>query len=205
MEDAVMSSKAIKLSARQIRAIARTDLRGKWAIFALSYLIVMIISMVSGFIPFATFLITGPVCIGVHTVAYKIASQYMFIEISDTFAGFKNFSTSVLVYLLNNLFIFLWSLLFFIPGIIKSYSYSMSYFVLAEHPEMSATEARKESIRLMRGNKLRLFCLEMSFIGWVLLSIVTCGISMFWVAPYIATARAVFYEEVKKAKRARRK
>ena len=70
---------------------------------------------------------------------------------------------------LMGLFTLLWTLLFIIPGLIKTYSYAMTPYILAEHPEMTATEAITESRRIMDGNKWRLFCLSFSFIGWALL------------------------------------
>ena len=98
--------------------------------------------------------------------------------------------------LLNGIFIFLWTLLFIVPGIIKTYSYRLSYYILADNPSMSATEVRKRSIELMRGNKWRLFCLELSFIGWELLCILTLGILSFWVTPYYNAAIAEFYQSL---------
>ena len=76
---------------------------------------------------------------------------------------------------LTGLYIALWSLLFIIPGIIKSFSYAMAPYILAEHPEMTASEAITESRHMMDGNKWRLFCLDFSFIGWSLL----CSLPVF--------------------------
>ena len=82
------------------------------------------------------------------------------------------------------------------PGIIKYYEYSMSYYILLENPQMRHQEARRASIKLMDGNKARLFCLHLSFIGWVILSAFTFGILLLWVVPYIETAQAAFYREI---------
>ena len=75
------------------------------------------------------------------------------IKVENLFNGFKDFARTFSLHLINSVFIFLWSLLFIIPGIIKALSYSMSYFILQENPNLSANEARKESMRLMEGNK----------------------------------------------------
>ncbi|MBR4775400.1 MAG: DUF975 family protein [Bacteroidales bacterium] len=96
-----------------------------------------------------------------------------------------------------NILIFLWSLLFFIPGIIKSFSYAMTPFILEENPEMGAVEAIHRSRMMMRGHKFDLFWLELSFIGWIILGILTAGIGLLWIIPYMQTAIAAFYEEVK--------
>ena len=72
----------------------------------------------------------------------------------------------------------------------------MSYFILADDPNIPANEARKRSMEMMRGNKWRLFCLDFSFFGWILLSILTLGVLYFWIIPYIQTARAEFYQDL---------
>lgn len=94
------------------------------------------------------------------------------------------------------IFTFLWALLLVVPGIIKSYSYSMSAFILSEHPDMSAKDAMEASKRMMNGNKWRLFCLKFSFIGWMILSVITAGIGAIWLAPYMNAAITEFYKEV---------
>lgn len=84
---------------------------------------------------------------------------------------------------------------------VKQYSYAMAPYILYENPSMSANDAIKQSIQLMKGNKWRLFCLCFSFIGWLLLSIFfTCGIGMFWVKPYQEAAFAAFYREIAREK-----
>ncbi len=177
---------------------AWNSLSGKWGKFAVIYLVYTLIIVASSmiFTP-AAIILAGPLFVGLYIVATKVVEGDEDIEVSDGFAGFKNFGTTCGLYLLNQLFIFLWSLLFVIPGIVQQYAYSMSYFIIEDHPEMSITEARKESIRMMKGNKWRLFCLDFSFIGWVWLSSLTCGILMFWIMPYQITAHAVFYQDLK--------
>ena len=73
--------------------------------------------------------------------------------------------------ILQGLYVALWSLLLVIPGIVKSYSYAMAPYIMAEHPALTANEAITESRRIMDGNKWRLFCLDFSFIGWELLCV----------------------------------
>ncbi len=94
------------------------------------------------------------------------------------------------------IFTLLWSLLFIIPGIMKAYSYSMSGFILVQNPEMSAREAMNESVRIMKGNRWRLFCLQFSFLGWMILCTLTCMLGYILVAPYMNAAYAAFYQEV---------
>lgn len=98
--------------------------------------------------------------------------------------------------LLQSLYIILWTLLFIIPGIIAAYSYAMTGYILAEHPELTAKEAIARSKQMMEGNRWRLFCLELSFIGWSLLCVLTLGIGNLWLLPYKQAAVAAFYREV---------
>ena len=140
---------------------------------------------------------------------------------SDLFSCFNRLGDGICMNLLMALYIFLWTLLFIIPGIIKTYSYAMTPYILAEHPEMTANQAITESRRIMSGNKWRLFCLRFSFIGWallcvlpmfVLLPLVMIGVAGFvlWVivsfgaliggllflTPYQEAAQAAFYREI---------
>ncbi len=93
--------------------------------------------------------------------------------------------------------IFLWSLLFLIPGIVKSFSYAMTPFVLHDEPDLNAGEAIAKSARMMRGHKMDIFLLELSFIGWFILGALSCGIAYFWIFPYYTATIAAFYEGLK--------
>ena len=97
---------------------------------------------------------------------------------------------------LMGLFTFLWSLLLIIPGILAAYNYAMTPYLMAEFPDLDVMDALRESKRLMHGNRFRLFCLELSFIGWFLLCILTFGIGTLWLSPYQETAVAAFYMDV---------
>lgn len=118
-------------------------------------------------------------------------------RIGTLFDSFDQWKTGFVARLLSSIYVTLWSMLFFIPGIIAHYSYSMMHFVMAENPDMRANEAIRESKRLMKGNKWRLFCLELSFLGWQLLAIFfTAGIGLLWVVPYMQAAYAAFYRDI---------
>ncbi|MBJ6745474.1 DUF975 family protein [Streptococcus sp. 121] len=101
---------------------------------------------------------------------------------------------------LGSIFLFCWTLLLILPGLIKSYSYSMTNYIIedlvAQGKDIEPTEAITKSRILMDGHKLDLFLLDLSFIGWVLLSILTFGIGSLWLSPYIYTTRAAFYREL---------
>ncbi len=117
-------------------------------------------------------------------------------EIKDLFSQFDRFSVGFLQHFLRGLFVILWSLLFIIPGIVKSFSYAMTPFILTDHPELTAKEAIRRSQELMNGHKGELFVLGLTFIGWELLSALTLGIGSFWLNPYKNAAYAAFYREL---------
>lgn len=108
----------------------------------------------------------------------------------------ENYKRSLSVGALTYLYIFLWSLLLVIPGIIKSYSYAMTFFIAKENPDLTAEQAVLASMKIMDGNKMKLFLLDLSFIGWIILSMLTFGIGFIFVAPYMENAHAAFYEEL---------
>lgn len=98
--------------------------------------------------------------------------------------------------LLRSVYTLLWSLLFIVPGIVASYSYAMTDYILAENPELTAGEVIARSKAMMRGNRWRLFCLRFSFIGWAILSAFTLGIGNLLLTPYRQAADAAFYREL---------
>ena len=119
----------------------------------------------------------------------------------DLFEGYNKelFSRVLTTTLLYYVYVLLWSLLLLIPGCIKAYSYAMTPYILKDNPEMKNNAAIEESMRMMDGHKLELFLLDLSFIGWALLSLLTCGIGFLWLTPYMNMARVNFYEDLKKA------
>lgn len=111
------------------------------------------------------------------------------------FAFDTNYMNVVKVMFFKDLYVVLWTLLFIIPGIIKEYEYMMVPYLLAENPQMSKDEAFAASKQMMTGNKWRAFVLDLSFIGWHILSAITCGIlEVFYVAPYVDAAHAALYD-----------
>ena len=89
-----------------------------------------------------------------------------------------------------------------ILSIIINLRYGFAFVILSEYPELSAVEALQKSASLMRGNKWKLFCLNFSFIGWILLSVLSCGIGFIWITPYMNVANIAFYDEVANRKAA---
>lgn len=112
------------------------------------------------------------------------------------FGYFSYWKTAAVSKLLQSVYVLLWSLLFIIPGILAAYSYAMTEFILAENPDLTASEAIAQSKEIMHGNRWRLFCLHFSFIGWDILSSLTLGIGNLWLRPYKQAANAAFYREI---------
>ena len=122
-------------------------------------------------------------------------------SVKDLFSQFDRFTVGFLQAFLRGLYVILWSLLLIIPGLIKSFSYAMTPFILADHPELTASQAIRRSMELMDGHKWELFVLGLTFIGWDLLSGLTLGIGSFWLNPYKNAAYAAFYREITAEKR----
>lgn len=118
-------------------------------------------------------------------------------QIETSIDGIKNnVLGSLLTGILYNVFVAIGSMIFVIPGIIFGFSFSMAFYIINDHPEMTAMEAIRESHRLMKGHKMQYFLLNLSFIGWMILGSLCFGVGTLWVSAYMSTASAVFYEEL---------
>ncbi len=192
-------------NAKYFRQIAWEKNTGKWGKLVVITLIVSAIYGLCGVIgsifrgayigQIIWLFIFAPLSLGSAYVSLAVIRKDKF-GVDTLFDGFKNYGNAFVLGFVNSIFIFLWSLLLVVPGIIKAYSYALSYYILADNPRMTPSEARKKSVEMMEGNKWRLFCLEISFIGWWLLCILTFGILSLWVQPYLQTAVAEFYESL---------
>lgn len=122
-------------------------------------------------------------------------------SLSNIWSGFKgNYKNVVWTIFKRDLFVYLWSLLFVIPGIIKSFQYAMAEYILADNPDMRSKEVLLMSREMMKGNKWRYFVLELSFIGWLLLGSLVFGVGTLFVAPYMQATLTQFYLEMKSPK-----
>ena len=120
-------------------------------------------------------------------------------KLSNITYGFdNNYKSNVKTMFLRTLYTLLWTMLFIIPGIVKSYEYRLIPYILSENPEMSTEEVFALSKKLMTGNKWKAFVFDLSFLGWQILSAFTCGIlGIFYVEPYKASADAALYEAIR--------
>lgn len=118
------------------------------------------------------------------------------VDMADMFYSFGGgrYMKTVKTMFMQTLKIFLWSLLFVIPGIYKSYEYRMVSYIVAENPDISTERAFEISRRTMEGEKFNCFVLDLSFIGWYALAIITFGLGLLFLAPYVEATNAEFYE-----------
>ena len=157
--------------------------------------VLMPLVSVAGLLSLAALILGGTVELG---YAKFLLKQYdrKELQFSDLFSQFERFGTGFAQKFLRTLYTCLWALLLVIPGIVKGLSYAMTPFILEEHPEMTASEAIKASMRLMNGHKMDLFILGLTFIGWQILACLTMGIGFLFLNPYMNAAYAAFYRSI---------
>lgn len=184
----------------ELMRMAKRSLKGNWGLAAGTFFVYILIISGIKFIPvigsLALLIVGGPFALGIVIFSLSIARDQK-AEFDQLFQGFANFKKALGTYLLMVLFVLLWMLLLFVPGIIAAISYSMTFYILADDPSIGAMEAIKKSKEMMYGHKWKFFCLGLRFIGWILLCCLTFGIGMFWLAPYMQVSAAKFYEDVK--------
>ena len=187
----------------ELRIRARVTLGGK--IFGRQWLMGLAVSFVASALVSAassitggigSIILTGPFMFGLYLTFLNAVRTKEDITFDFAFDGFKNFAQALLLGLMQAIFVMLWSFLFVIPGIIKSYSYSMAYYIMADHPEYDWRQCIDESKKLMKGKKWKLFCLDLSFIGWYIVGALCLGVGMLLVSPYHYMAHTEFYNEL---------
>ena len=188
------------LDNKSIRAEARNRLSGNWGqpigVFSIYLLITIVLQNIPFIGPIALIFVAGPLTLGFTIYFLKFLKDEE-SNLNQLFEGFKNYGSVLVTYLLYTIYIILWTLLFIIPGIIAQMKYSQVWFIMAEDNEISGNDALKKSKEMMDGFKMQYFLLALSFIGWILLAMLTCGIGLLWVVPYIQTSYAKFYEALK--------
>ena len=180
----------------ELKSLAKEQIKGNvWTFFGLSLVLGIILS-VSSFVVIGPLLLAGPLELGLTLFMIEVVRTKKG-NFNTGFAGFKQFGSSFVATLLMGIFICLWSCLFVIPGIIACFRYSLTYYILADNPEMSGSAAIKKSKEMMIGHKWELFVLLFSFFWWYLLCFITFGIAAIYVSPYINATMVNFYEKLK--------
>ena len=192
------------LSRPELRRRAREQLGGNifatgWLSLLLVLLLVDLITSAGSVVFFGALILAGPLAYGMTLVSLKLARRKDGnVDFGDLFKGFSDdFLNTFLLGLMRGIFLLLWSLLFIIPGIVKSYSYSMAFYIQNDAPDKDWNTCITESRKMMNGHKWQLFVLDLSFIGWFIVGYLCCGIGLLWVAPYYTQARTNFYEQLR--------
>ena len=196
------------VSNQLLRANARQQLGGgifktQWLMFLVVMVIYsVLLSAVSSFTyGIGSMLLMGVLNYGIARVTLAKIRFGNDIKIGDLFCGFSEcLGDSLLLGLLSNIFIALWSMLFVIPGLVKSYSYAMAPFIQHDSDNKNWKDCIDRSREMMNGHKWQLFCLDLSFIGWYLLGSLCFGFGVLFVVPYHYMARSNFYEALKASK-----
>ena len=149
----------------------------------------------AGIFGFAAFILGGTLQLGYAQFLLK-QHDGKETEFNDLFSQFDRFGAGFAQHFLRNLYVALWSLLFIIPGIIKSLSYAMTPFLMADNPNLTASQAIDLSKELMEGHKSELFILDLTFIGWNILCAMTLNLGYIGLNPYQNAAHAAFYRQL---------
>jgi len=179
----------------ELRLDAREQLSGEWTQPVLLTLVYFLVTAVAGIIPLVPILIAGPLGIGICLFYLKFVRDGQ-PEISVLFDGFQQFAQGLVAALLIGIIVCIGAIFLIVPGIIAALGLSQTFFIIAENPGISATDAMQESWDMMKGHKLQLFLLQLSFLPWALLSVFTLFIGLLWLIPYIYVSYTNFYLEV---------
>ena len=198
------------MNRKQMKKEARKLLKGNAGYFVPIILLVMAADGVCALLPdsnstLLAFLISGPIVVSFAFIMLAFVDKKQNPAPKDILIGFhgKNAFEAIIALVRYLAFTFLWSLLFIIPGIIKSLSYSQMYFLMADKG-LSAKDAQIKSMEIMEGHKWAYFLLQLSFIPWILLIMITFGIASIYAVPYIYTANAMFYRNIAPVKKAKK-
>lgn len=191
------------MTRKEMKANAKAAIKGHVWMLLLIFIIAALIEGVCNVVPVvgslaSVFVVMPAIVYGLLVIYFKVADKKEF-EIADLFEGFKEarFWGMFKGMFFSGLYTMLWSCLLVVPGIIKSFSYSMTQFILAEDPKMGANDAITLSRKMMDGHKWEYFVFILSFIGWMLLACLTFGLLYIWLLPYMQTAQVNFYRYVK--------
>lgn len=192
----------------ELKSRAKEQIRGKWGIAIGTVLVANIILEVdvaykvtsklgveglSYSLDLISLLLGGVISVGLCRFLLNMATRREEARFETLFSGFNIYLKTLGLNILITLAVFAGTLLFIIPGIIVSLMFSQAFYILSEDPSKSITQCINESVNLMSGHKLELFYLELTFIGWWLISAITLGIAALWVSPYQKLTEANFY------------
>ncbi|MDD3050531.1 MAG: DUF975 family protein [Candidatus Cloacimonetes bacterium] len=184
-----------------IRQRAKEVLRGNWLPMVMIFLVFYLFSLLD--YRYKSIWLTTLIMVASFVYYYGVSVFSLHLvrerklDYNLLISGFSILPKIIMTNFLRYLYVLLLSLLFLIPGVVAAYSYSMTEFVILDNPDLKSDEILTTSAKIMKGNKWRLFMLDLSFIGWILLCFLTMGIGFLWLAPYMQVARTTFYQDLK--------
>lgn len=180
-----------------IKTAAKSQMKGNYGTLLIILVLFGLILAVSGVTYVGPIILTGPLSLGLAG-AFLLMARGQKPTVNNLFDGFKQFLGSFVAYLLSGIFTLLWMLLLIVPGIIAALRYSQVYYILKDNPELDGLAAINKSKEMMKGHKGEYFVLLLSFFWWYCLGIITLGIGLIFISPYISLTLANYYEELKK-------
>lgn len=178
---------------------ARKSLDGNWGLAVGAFLVLGLISGVAQVVPvigwIGAIIIGGPLALGAAIFSLSLSRREN-PRFEQIFEGFKRFELALGAYLLMVVYVFLWTLLFIIPGIIAGISYSQTFFIIAEDDSISASQALEKSKQMMEGHKAKYFRMMLRFMGLSILCIFTLGIGFLFLMPYVQVSCANFHQDI---------
>lgn len=174
---------------------ARQSLASHWVEAAIATLIFLILTSLLDSTVIGL-LIAGPLMFGYILYCMCLADTGQ-SRMDLLFQGFSRFADTMVAGLLVTLAIGIGSIFLIVPGIWLACGFSMTFFLMADDPNLSGTTALQQSWNMMKGHKWEYFCLMLRFIGWILLSIITCGVLYLWVTPYMTIASLGYYRKLR--------
>ncbi|HBY17882.1 MAG TPA: hypothetical protein DEH00_01765 [Candidatus Marinimicrobia bacterium] len=140
-------------------------------------------------------LLAGPFSLGAAIFSLSLARRQE-ASAGQLFQGFNHFGTAFLVNIVLMVIIGVGFILLVVPGVIFALSYSLTYFILVDHPELKPMEAIRKSRMMMNGYKMKLFYMWLRFLGLALLCVLTAGIGFLWLVPFVHVCMGRFYEDI---------
>lgn len=204
---------------KDVKREALAKLSGKWGASIGAIVLCILISMILSLLINAVTAYTGSIILSVILSIISVIVNILIgfglinffilltrgeaVAVGDSLYGFRNSSLKAIgVIILSQIFVLLWTILLIIPGIVAYYKYAFALYILRDNPDIKVTEAITKSKELVYGYKGKLFLFQLSFIGWILLCVITLGIATLWIAPYINASTAVFYNKLLELKKA---
>lgn len=192
------------ISRAAIKANAKAQLGNN--LFGNTWLMALVVGLVysviigaAGMTYAGIIILVGPMGVGLASVFLSLARGDGEVRLERMFTdGFsQQFGRNLLLGFLRGLFTALWSMLFVVPGIVKHYAYSMSFYIAADHPEYTWNQCMDASKRMTAGHKGELFVLDLSFIGWFFVGALCLGVGSLWVTPYYNASWANYYDALR--------